>query len=218
VDFDSLTKEQTTGTKFSGVGSVSGNGQDCSTKPKSRLIEEIPGGCSESNLISKNTSRSDTDSNESLDLDNVLASDLKLPSQLTDDKREWVAISSEHSTVVSQYRQALQELEDPEISTQAAGLIHLRRLIEESDAETMGEVDSVLNIVRNHLEHNNAYIYSNAILTLVALGNRRPALVLASVGYEYAAGVEYSGSRTLTPELRMKVGEVLVLMTTTLGR
>ena len=157
---------------------------------------------------------------ETVAADIVEGSSVKPCSQRGKDssKQDWGTDTAKQSAVrLSEYRQTLQELDDLEISTQAAGLIHLRRLIERSDCETMNEADTVLSIVRKILENSDPYIYSTAILALASLGNRRPALVLASVGYEYAVGIEYLGTETLTPTLRSKVGEVLVKMTTTLG-
>ena len=113
--------------------------------------------------------------------------------------------------------QAFEELLDPEIPVRGHALISLRRLLENKDAETIAKGDLLLKIFHENLDHSDTYIYLAAIQGLVALANFEADKVVFLLAHEYA-NFHMATKKRRSPELRMKVGEVLTKVIRLLGK
>ena len=123
--------------------------------------------------------------------------------------------NSELKTSKFSFSQAVAELCDPLIPVRGHGLIMLHKLIKSNDMETLNKKEIVLKICKINLNHTDSYIYLNAILALAALGDRFPQLVLLELTEEYSKNTKVADGRI--SEVRMKLGEILVKISTGLG-
>ena len=133
---------------------------------------------------------------------------------------------------ISPFQEALTFLRSPLLPSQAHGLIQLTRLITARESEAVGNIDTLTSIFKEHLRHEDSYIYLAAINGLVALSSICPQTVLDILCVEYSqiegtstAGLNKEtgvlGTRQtlategrrvteLAVQWRLKVGEALV--------
>lgn len=104
---------------------------------------------------------------------------------------------------------------DSSIPERGYALVGLRRLIEQKDAETLANEENILKICYLNLVHPDTYIYLATIQVIAALAYRNPQMVIPQLAGKYAASSEAEKS---SPEMRMKLGEVLVKVSVGLGR
>lgn len=115
---------------------------------------------------------------------------------------------------LSGYRQAMEELCDSTVPVRGHGLVELHRLIERRDAETLANAETILEACHLNLCHADSYVYLSAIRVTASLGERFPMMVIPRLTAEYSLG----SKERRTPELQMKLGEVLVKLSSSLGR
>ena len=124
----------------------------------------------------------------------------------------------------TEFQQALRELCDPLIPVRGHALITIRRLIEKKDPETLSKEQVLLKVFRENLDHGDSYLYLASVQGLSALADRLHAQVVPTLAQEYAAfprGQQQKGQEEKmkkSPELRMKIGEVLVKTSRSLGK
>ncbi len=106
---------------------------------------------------------------------------------------------------------ALEELCDPLIPVRGHGLIRLRRLIESGDRASLDRWDMVMKVFSENLDHPDSYIYLAAIQGLASLAHTQPTKVLTAVCQQYT-------QQSRSPELTMKIGQVMVKTCTSLGK
>lgn len=127
--------------------------------------------------------------------------------------RSGSAGSETASRSLSGYRQAMEELCDSAVPVRGHGLVELHRLIERRDAETLANAETVLEACRLNLCHADSYVYLPAIRATASLGERFPTMVIPRLATEYSLG----SKERRTPELQMKLGEILVKLSSSLG-
>ncbi|XP_047107369.1 transport and Golgi organization protein 6 homolog isoform X1 [Schistocerca piceifrons] len=116
------------------------------------------------------------------------------------------------------YLKAVVETYDPLIPVRGHGLLELTRLILSGDKEARRNKEEIFVIFQENLNHEDSYIYLAAVNGLAALVGMNPENVMTILIEEYV-GMRTKRSKQLekSPELRMKVGEVLVRVTKALG-
>lgn len=152
-------------------------------------------------LSGRDEASSAADSNLSVDADRLMASSSSVGLETA-------------SCALSEYQQAMEELCDPTVPVRGHGLIELYRLIERRDGETLANAETILEACHLNLCHADSYIYLSAIRVTASLGERFPMLVIPRLAAEYSLG----SKERRTPELQMKLGEVLVKVSSSLGR
>ena len=127
-----------------------------------------------------------------------------------------------HST--SSLQQAFQELLDPLVPVRGHALISLKRLLEQKDPEALEKQETLVKIFHENLDHSDTYIYLAAIQGLAVLTNRLPDHILPLLADEYVnfdrlKANDKSKEKVMerSPELRMKLGEVLMKCIRDLG-
>ena len=118
------------------------------------------------------------------------------------------------------FEKAVEELYDPLIPVRGHGLITLRRLIVKRDKTTLNNSEMVLKVFRENLSHSDSYIYLSSIQGLASLGEVFPDRVLEVLLEEYTTADKTQQGQKVkrSPELQMKMGEVLVKTTRSLGK
>ena len=132
---------------------------------------------------------------------------------------------------LSPFAEALSFLKSSLLPSQAHGLIQLKKLIETREREAVSNIDTLTTIFKEHLRHEDSYIYLAAINGLVAVSSICPQKVLEILCAEYSQLEATSGAgldretgvlhakQTLTTgrrrseqavQWRLKVGESLV--------
>lgn len=114
----------------------------------------------------------------------------------------------------TEFDEAIDKVCSPLISEQGRGLASLVSLIHDNDEPTMQRKQYVLNIFQQHLKSDESFIYLRAIAGLSALCEAFPNTVLETLTDEYIAPKGVSEKHI---ETRMKLGEVLVRTTASLG-
>ena len=109
--------------------------------------------------------------------------------------------------------QVFNEICDPLVPVRGHALILLSKLIKSNDTETLKERDKVLKLCIENLGHLDSYIYLPAIQALAALADHFPQEVLPVLAKEYAG--QTNEKRCI--ERRVKIGEVLVKVSSALG-
>lgn len=122
------------------------------------------------------------------------------------------------------FQQAIDELCDPLVPVRGHGLISLRKLIQKKDPETLEQEQLLCKVFRENLDHDDTYIYLSSVEGLAALADRLHETVVPTLVSEFAnfdlqcAKGQSKGKKVKrSPELRMKIGEVLVKTSRSLG-
>ena len=112
------------------------------------------------------------------------------------------------------------ELCDPLVPVRGHGLIRLTKLVHNRDKCIRSRESAILKIFEENLDHGDSYIYLSAISGLSAMCDVYPDLTVPRVCQLFA---DFEGTRednsvkTKSPELRMKLGEIMVKAARTLG-
>ena len=120
-------------------------------------------------------------------------------------------------TSTSPLQRAFEELLDPLVPVRGHALISLRRLVEERDEETLGRRDTLLQIFKENLDHDDTYIYLAAMQGLAALADHAPQQVVPTLVHEYANLGTQAKQHMHKAEFRMKLGEVIMKTIRQLG-
>ncbi|KAL4235452.1 Transport and Golgi organization protein 6 [Mactra antiquata] len=111
---------------------------------------------------------------------------------------------------------AFKELCDPLIPVRGHGLIRLYHLVEKQDVSIENKHEVLLKIFEENLDHGDSYIYLSAIKGLTALCDKHAALVIPRVCDKFA-NFGQGNHGNVSPELRMKLGEVMIKASRCLG-
>ena len=113
---------------------------------------------------------------------------------------------------VSRFQRAKDLLSDCLLPTQVQGINQMTKLIESEDKETLENLETVLNVFTDCINHADSYVYLAAINGLVALGRSRLNDVLPLLCKEFG-----SWEVAHPPEARAKVGEAITKLSSLSG-
>lgn len=128
--------------------------------------------------------------------------------------------NSNSTKTLSELDMAFKELCDPLVPVRGHGLIRLYHLVEKRDPAIHGKQELLLKIFEENLDHGDSYIYLSAVKGLTALCEEHAALVVPRVCQQFA---DYRKGKdgnegSKSPELRMKLGEIIVKASRCLGK
>ncbi|GJQ84697.1 hypothetical protein Trydic_g12716 [Trypoxylus dichotomus] len=115
----------------------------------------------------------------------------------------------------SEFEKALDDVCDPLLPVRGHGLMTLTKLIEDKNPEAFERKNYILNILQQNLKDSDSFIYLSSINGLAAMGHLFPDAVLNVLTEQYSDFARRDTEDGL--EVRMKIGEVLVKVTKTLG-
>ena len=116
-------------------------------------------------------------------------------------------------TEKNSYLQALDDIEDTQIPIKGHGLISLTRLVTREDKEALTNIDSVIEIFRANLEHEDTYIYLQCIHGLAACASKHINLVISILTKQFSSLDESNLGPDIVLQRRTKLGEALVRIT-----
>jgi hypothetical protein len=141
--------------------------------------------------------------------------------------------AASEESVQDVYQKALELLQDPILPVRAHGILLLRQLVtsdrDHSEASTRLDatrplVPAILSIFRQSLQHDDSYIFLNAVQGLSAMVETYGKEVLTGLVADYCQGLEGLGGSSMTQtqvDVRVRIGEalgqVIVRCGTTLG-
>ena len=111
--------------------------------------------------------------------------------------------------------EAFKELCDPLIPVRGHGLIRLTRLVQRRGKEAYDKKDTIMKIFEENLDHTDSYMYLSSVNGLAAMAEIFPDLVVTRLCEQFA-NVDKDG-RKRSSELRMKLGEIMVKASRSLG-
>ncbi|KAE8748287.1 hypothetical protein FOCC_FOCC004923 [Frankliniella occidentalis] len=126
------------------------------------------------------------------------------------------SLNNQHSKKTS-CEEALHDACDPLLPVRGHALVQLTKLLHKRDKETLAKKEAVLCLFKENLNNSDSYIYLAAINGMVAFATIQPEEAVHSLSKEYIAIVSAGESSTRDPELRIKVGEILVKLVRELG-
>ncbi|XP_034255754.1 transport and Golgi organization protein 6 homolog [Thrips palmi] len=106
---------------------------------------------------------------------------------------------------------------DPLLPVRGHALVQLTKLLKKRDSETLVKKEAVLCLFKENLNNSDSFIYLAAINGIVAFSSIHPDVAVKSLIEEYVAICSAGDNETRNPELRMKVGEILVKLARELG-
>lgn len=112
---------------------------------------------------------------------------------------------------------ALEDACDPLLPVRGHALVQLASLIQRRDPETLAKKDAVLCLFKENLKNSDSYIYLAAINGMVAFATVQSDEAVKILTTEYIASTSDGDANYRDPELRMKVGEILVKFVRELG-
>lgn len=115
------------------------------------------------------------------------------------------------------FQKAWFDASDPLVPVQGHGLLTLSKLVLAKDKETLQHKDQLLHLFQKSLDHEDSYIYLMAIQGLASLASIFPDDVVPLLAAEFADFEACRRKVPKSPELRMKLGEVLVKSSRDLG-
>lgn len=113
--------------------------------------------------------------------------------------------------------EALHDACDPLLPVRGHALVQLAKLLQQRDKETVAKKEAVLCLFKENLKNSDSYIYLGAINGIVAFASIKPDEAVKSLIQEYVEISSAGSSSDRNPELRMKVGEILVKLIRNLG-
>lgn len=113
--------------------------------------------------------------------------------------------------------EALHDACDPLLPVRGHALVQLTNLLKKRDPETVLKKEAVLCLFKENLNNPDSFIYLAAINGMVAFASFEPDVAVSSLTKEYVAICTAGEDETRNPELRMKVGEILVKLVRELG-
>ncbi|VTJ66346.1 Hypothetical predicted protein [Marmota monax] len=116
------------------------------------------------------------------------------------------------SITTGQFQEVLLSAYDPQIPARAAALRTLSCWVEQREAKALESQEQLLKIFLENLEHEDSFVYLSAIQGVALLSDVYPEKILVDLLAQYD-----SGKDKYTPEIRMKVGEVLMRIVRALG-
>ena len=111
--------------------------------------------------------------------------------------------------------EAFKELCDPLIPVRGHGLIRLTRLVQRRGKEAYDKKDTIMKIFEENLDHADSYMYLSSVNGLATMAEIFPELVVPRICEQFA-NVGKDG-RKRSSELRMKLGEIMVKASRSLG-
>ncbi|XP_066597837.1 uncharacterized protein Tango6 isoform X2 [Prorops nasuta] len=117
----------------------------------------------------------------------------------------------------NKFEEAVKDLGDPLVPVRAHGLITLTKLIEIKDPVAIARKTIILRLFEENLKHDDSFIYLSAINGFCALATSFPQVVLETLVQEYIDMPQRVIDSEFTSETRMKLGEILVKTTRSLG-
>ncbi|XP_053401434.1 LOW QUALITY PROTEIN: transport and Golgi organization protein 6 homolog [Mercenaria mercenaria] len=136
------------------------------------------------------------------------------------DSKKPFANQGDDGDVKSELDLAFKELCDTLIPVRGHGLIRLTHLVQNRDVEVKKRHAAVLKIFEENLDHGDSYIYLSAVNGLAAMCDMYPDLVVPMVCKQFAdfnKSERPNDNKKRSPELRMKLGEVMVKASRCLG-
>lgn len=113
--------------------------------------------------------------------------------------------------------EALHDACDPLLPVRGHALVQLTKLLQLRDRETLSKKEAVFCLFKENLNNCDSYIYLAAINGIVAFAAIQPDDVVNVLTREYIEISSAGDSCPRDPELRMKVGEILVKLVRELG-
>ena len=115
----------------------------------------------------------------------------------------------------SELEEAFKELCDPLLPVRGHGLIRLTRMVQRRDKEAYERKETILKIFEENLDHPDSYMYLSSVNGLAAMADLFPDLVIPRLCEQFT-NTGNEGKRR-SPELRMKLGEIMVKASRSLG-
>ncbi|ODM96562.1 Transport and Golgi organization protein 6 [Orchesella cincta] len=129
----------------------------------------------------------------------------------------------------TRFNQAMEDASSPMVPVKGHGILELRKLIEERNAEALENEARVLKVFQDNLPNEDSYVYLMSIQGMAALGLKFHKTVVPALIKEYdfancdensecyERSMYQSLSNEEKMETRMKVGEILVKVIQKLG-
>ncbi|XP_076476756.1 transport and golgi organization 6 isoform X2 [Bombus vancouverensis nearcticus] len=119
--------------------------------------------------------------------------------------------------VSNRFESVIQDLADPLLPVRAHALVVLTKLIENMDPCTISRKSILLQLFMENVKHEDSFIYLAAINGLCALATSYPEVVVRTLVQEYIDIPQRISGGDINVETRVKLGEILVKMTKSLG-
>ena len=116
----------------------------------------------------------------------------------------------------SELEEAFKELCDPLLPVRGHGLIRLTRMVQRRDKEAFERKETILKIFEENLDHPDSYMYLSSVNGLAAMADVFPDFVIPRVCEQFTNSGKEGKKRS--PELRMKLGEIMVKASRSLGK
>ncbi|XP_017884516.1 transport and Golgi organization protein 6 homolog [Ceratina calcarata] len=133
------------------------------------------------------------------------------------EQRNYQDLSVSRKRESDKFEEALRDLADPLLPVRAHGLITLTKLIETMDPCIVARKAVVLQLFQSNLKHEDSFIYLAAINGLCALASSYPQMIIELLVHEYIDISERVSAGEIATETRIKLGEILVKVTRSLG-
>ncbi|XP_054016476.1 transport and Golgi organization protein 6 homolog isoform X1 [Hylaeus anthracinus] len=117
----------------------------------------------------------------------------------------------------SMFNNALKDVTDPLLPVRAHGLITFTKLIENKDPCATARKAIILQLFKENLKNEDSFIYLAAINGLCTLATSYPQVVIETLVQEYVDMANRVATGEITTETRIKLGEILVKVTRSLG-
>nr|XP_061825761.1 transport and Golgi organization protein 6 homolog [Nerophis lumbriciformis] len=128
------------------------------------------------------------------------------------------SVTSQTSHTSKGFSDWLLEACDPDIPTKAFALRTLTQKVQSNDPETLQDVERVLILFLENLEHEESFIYLSAIQGLSSLADSYPERILKRLLRDFQHGPSLSTSNKYQSlEFRLKMGEVLMRASRAMG-
>nr|CDS28793.1 HEAT and Armadillo domain containing protein [Hymenolepis microstoma] len=140
------------------------------------------------------------------------------PNKCLIEELSWTSSADNHSVSPSipktemppQLTEIFKLLSDPFIPVKGHALIELSRLLECKDSCIIGFEDKIYDILVEYMNHDDSYIYLNAIRGLSAIGNAFTDRLLPFFLHQFL-------NKSANVEFRLKIGEAIVRVLRELG-
>ncbi|KAK2582513.1 hypothetical protein KPH14_004811 [Odynerus spinipes] len=111
----------------------------------------------------------------------------------------------------NKFEEAIRDLSDPLLPVRAHGLITLTKLIETKDPYAVARNSILLRLFQENLKHDDSFIYLAAINGMCAMAVTHPLTVIETLVQEYINMPQRIARAELSPETRVKLGEMAVV-------
>ncbi|XP_072752257.1 transport and Golgi organization protein 6 homolog [Anoplolepis gracilipes] len=137
-------------------------------------------------------------------------------SRVKSEERKHYQDMSINPTTSNKFDEAIKDLADPLLPVRAHGLITLTKMIESKDPCAVARKGIILRLFQENLKHEDSFVYLASINGLCALATAFPKEIIEILIPEYI-DMPNRADVEITVETRIKLGEILVKTTRTLG-